>query len=99
MRVGIVNDLALAEPMPRLRVALITYGALVKRSVDAANQASQQGVSVEVLDLRMERRARGGSGLFTERLAELLRGRRIEACRLDIERDELGILEPRRATR
>ncbi len=33
-------------------LTLITYGALVKRSVDAANQASHQGFNVEVLDLR-----------------------------------------------
>jgi primosomal protein N' (replication factor Y) len=39
---------------------------------------------VEVLDLRVERRARGGSGLFTERLAELLRG--------TLERGEQAIL-------
>ena len=30
------------------------------------------GTTVEVLDLRVERRAQGAGGLFTERLAELL---------------------------
>jgi primosomal protein N' (replication factor Y) len=39
---------------------------------------------VEVLDLRVERRARGGSGIFSERLAELLRGA--------LERGEQAIL-------
>jgi 2-oxoisovalerate dehydrogenase E1 component len=33
-------------------LTLITYGALVKRSLDAAEIAAKQGVSVEVLDLR-----------------------------------------------
>jgi 2-oxoisovalerate dehydrogenase E1 component len=33
-------------------VTLITYGALVKRSLDAAERARAEGVSVEVLDLR-----------------------------------------------
>ena len=33
-------------------LTLITYGALVKRSVDAAQQAAAMGISVEVLDLR-----------------------------------------------
>jgi 2-oxoisovalerate dehydrogenase E1 component len=33
-------------------VSIITYGALVQRSLVAAKQAEQQGVSVEVIDLR-----------------------------------------------
>jgi len=34
------------------QLTLITYGALVKRSMDAANQAAKAGYDVEVLDLR-----------------------------------------------
>ncbi|HET6670915.1 MAG TPA: dehydrogenase E1 component subunit alpha/beta [Pyrinomonadaceae bacterium] len=33
-------------------LSIITYGALVQRSVVAAKQAEQQGVSVEIIDLR-----------------------------------------------
>ncbi|MBA3440099.1 MAG: dehydrogenase [Pyrinomonadaceae bacterium] len=33
-------------------ISIITYGALVQRSLIAAKQAEQQGVSVEVIDLR-----------------------------------------------
>ena len=33
-------------------LTLITYGALVKRSLDAVNQAAKMGIDVEVLDLR-----------------------------------------------
>ena len=33
-------------------LTLITYGALVKRSMDAANEAAKKGIEVEVLDLR-----------------------------------------------
>jgi 2-oxoisovalerate dehydrogenase E1 component len=33
-------------------LSIITYGALVQRSVVAAKQAEQQGISVEILDLR-----------------------------------------------
>ncbi len=33
-------------------LTVITYGALVKRAVDAAKRAAEQGISVEVLDLR-----------------------------------------------
>jgi len=33
-------------------ISIITYGALVQRSVVAAKQAEQQGISVEVVDLR-----------------------------------------------
>jgi 2-oxoisovalerate dehydrogenase E1 component len=33
-------------------LTLITYGALVKRSMDAAKEAAKEGVKVEVLDLR-----------------------------------------------
>ncbi|HUQ32748.1 MAG TPA: dehydrogenase E1 component subunit alpha/beta [Pyrinomonadaceae bacterium] len=33
-------------------ISIITYGALVQRSVVAARQAEQQGISVEVIDLR-----------------------------------------------
>jgi len=33
-------------------MSIITYGALVQRSVVAAKQAEQQGISVEVIDLR-----------------------------------------------
>jgi 2-oxoisovalerate dehydrogenase E1 component len=33
-------------------ILIITYGALVQRSVVAARQAEQQGISVEVIDLR-----------------------------------------------
>jgi len=33
-------------------LTLITYGALVKRSLDAAAQAATEGIDVEVLDLR-----------------------------------------------
>ena len=33
-------------------VSIITYGALVQRSLVAAKQADQQGISVEVIDLR-----------------------------------------------
>ncbi len=33
-------------------VTLVTYGALVKRALDAAAQASSQGIEVELLDLR-----------------------------------------------
>ena len=34
------------------QMTLITYGALVKRSADAAAQAAQRGIDVEILDLR-----------------------------------------------
>jgi 2-oxoisovalerate dehydrogenase E1 component len=34
------------------RITLITWGALVKRSLDAATQASAQGIETEILDLR-----------------------------------------------
>ena len=33
-------------------LSIITYGALVQRSLVAAKQAEQQGISVEVIDLR-----------------------------------------------
>jgi len=33
-------------------MSIITYGALVQRSVLAAKQAEQQGISVEIVDLR-----------------------------------------------
>ncbi|MEJ7713191.1 MAG: transketolase C-terminal domain-containing protein [Pyrinomonadaceae bacterium] len=33
-------------------ISIITYGALVQRSLVAAKQAEQQGISVEVIDLR-----------------------------------------------
>src|SRR5207244_5829879 len=33
-------------------VSIITYGALVQRSLKAARQAEQQGVSIEIVDLR-----------------------------------------------
>jgi len=33
-------------------LSIITYGALVQRSLVAAKQAEQQGISVEVVDLR-----------------------------------------------
>jgi 2-oxoisovalerate dehydrogenase E1 component len=33
-------------------VSIITYGALVQRSLVAAKQAEQQGISVEIVDLR-----------------------------------------------
>jgi 2-oxoisovalerate dehydrogenase E1 component len=33
-------------------VSIITYGALVQRSLVAAKQAEQQGISVEIIDLR-----------------------------------------------
>ena len=33
-------------------MSIITYGALVQRSVVAAKQAEQQGISVEIIDLR-----------------------------------------------
>jgi 2-oxoisovalerate dehydrogenase E1 component len=33
-------------------VSVITFGALVKKALDAAREAEQHGVSVEVLDLR-----------------------------------------------
>jgi len=33
-------------------VTIITYGALVKRSLDAAKRAAEKGIDVEVLDLR-----------------------------------------------
>ncbi|MBC7792313.1 MAG: dehydrogenase E1 component subunit alpha/beta, partial [Clostridia bacterium] len=33
-------------------ITIITYGALVKRSMDAAKQAAVQGIDVEVIDLR-----------------------------------------------
>ena len=33
-------------------ISIITYGALVQRSLVAARQAEQQGISVEVIDLR-----------------------------------------------
>jgi 2-oxoisovalerate dehydrogenase E1 component len=33
-------------------VSIITYGALVQRSTVAAKQAEQQGISVEIIDLR-----------------------------------------------
>ena len=33
-------------------VTIVTYGALVQRSIVAAKQMEQQGVSVEVIDLR-----------------------------------------------
>jgi 2-oxoisovalerate dehydrogenase E1 component len=33
-------------------ISIITYGALVQRSIVAAKQAEQQGISVEVVDLR-----------------------------------------------
>ncbi|MBI2945422.1 MAG: dehydrogenase E1 component subunit alpha/beta [Candidatus Wallbacteria bacterium] len=46
-------------PLGRARVArpgtdltLVTWGALVQRSLDAAAEANRQGISVEVLDLR-----------------------------------------------
>ena len=34
------------------RVSIITYGALVQRSVVAAKEAEKQGISVEFIDLR-----------------------------------------------
>jgi 2-oxoisovalerate dehydrogenase E1 component len=34
------------------QISIITYGALVQRSLVAAKQAEQQGISVEVIDLR-----------------------------------------------
>src|SRR6185436_16740154 len=34
------------------QVTLVTWGAMLYESLDAANQASQQGVDVEVIDLR-----------------------------------------------
>jgi 2-oxoisovalerate dehydrogenase E1 component len=37
---------------PGKTLTLITYGALVKRSLDAALQAIEEGIDVEVLDLR-----------------------------------------------
>ncbi|MEZ4271838.1 MAG: transketolase C-terminal domain-containing protein [Myxococcota bacterium] len=46
---------ALRLRQPRTRgqdLALITYGALVKRSMDACNDAAKQGIDVEVLNLR-----------------------------------------------
>jgi len=33
-------------------VSIITYGALVQRSLVAAKQAEQEGISVEIIDLR-----------------------------------------------
>jgi 2-oxoisovalerate dehydrogenase E1 component len=33
-------------------ISIITYGALVQRSLVAARQAEQQGISVEIIDLR-----------------------------------------------
>jgi 2-oxoisovalerate dehydrogenase E1 component len=33
-------------------ISIITYGALVQRSLTAAKQAEQQGISVEIIDLR-----------------------------------------------
>jgi len=33
-------------------ISIITYGALVQRSLVAAKQAEQQGISVEIIDLR-----------------------------------------------
>jgi 2-oxoisovalerate dehydrogenase E1 component len=33
-------------------LSIITYGALVQRSLVAAKQAEQQGISVEIIDLR-----------------------------------------------
>src|SRR5260370_36539792 len=33
-------------------LSIITYGALVQRSLVAARQAEQQGISVEIIDLR-----------------------------------------------
>ncbi|MEE8410706.1 MAG: dehydrogenase E1 component subunit alpha/beta [Myxococcota bacterium] len=33
-------------------LTLITYGAMVKRSIDAANEAAKKGIEVEILDLR-----------------------------------------------
>src|SRR5207244_12313092 len=33
-------------------ISIITYGALVQRSFVAAKQAEQQGINVEILDLR-----------------------------------------------
>ena len=33
-------------------LSIITYGALVQRSIVAARQAEQQGISVEIVDLR-----------------------------------------------
>jgi 2-oxoisovalerate dehydrogenase E1 component len=33
-------------------ISVITYGALVQRSLVAARQAEQQGISVEIIDLR-----------------------------------------------
>ena len=33
-------------------LSIITYGALVQRSIVAARQAEQQGISVEIIDLR-----------------------------------------------
>ncbi|HSI05831.1 MAG TPA: dehydrogenase E1 component subunit alpha/beta [Myxococcota bacterium] len=33
-------------------VTIITYGALVKRSIDAARMAAEKGIDVEILDLR-----------------------------------------------
>ena len=33
-------------------LTIITYGALVQRSLVAAKQAEQEGISVEIIDLR-----------------------------------------------
>ena len=38
---------------------LITYGALVKRSLDAVNQAAKMGIDVEVLDSEPSARMTG----------------------------------------
>ena len=37
---------------PGDQVSLITYGAMVKRCLDAAQEAAKEGLSVEVIDLR-----------------------------------------------
>ncbi len=37
---------------PGKHLTLVTYGALVKRSLDAAVQAEKEGIDVEILDLR-----------------------------------------------
>jgi 2-oxoisovalerate dehydrogenase E1 component len=41
-----------AKVRPGKSLTLVTYGALVKRSLDAANQAAKEGIDVEILDLR-----------------------------------------------
>ena len=33
-------------------LTLITYGALVRRAIDAANEAARRGIEVEIIDLR-----------------------------------------------